>query len=114
MQPTLIAFRQCPNLWRKLLRLGLLALAALNPPAVLLAQNPARGIKFERIGLEQGLSQSSVWCILQDHKGFMLFGTQDGLNKYAGYGFTVYEHDAQSENSISDNNIASIKISNPS
>jgi len=66
MQPTLIAFRQCPNSWRKMLRLGLLALAALNPPAFLLAQNPARGIKFERIGLEQGLSQSRAICILQE------------------------------------------------
>jgi hypothetical protein len=61
MQPTLIAFRQWPNSWRKILRLGLFALAALNPPAFLLAQNPARGIKFERLGPEQGLSQSSVY-----------------------------------------------------
>jgi hypothetical protein len=55
-------------MWRKMLLLGLLALAALNPPAFLLAQNPARGIKFERLGLEQGLSQSTVYCILQDRK----------------------------------------------
>ncbi len=48
------------KMWRKLLRLGLIALAALNPPALLLAQNPARGIKFERLGLEQGLSQNTV------------------------------------------------------
>jgi hypothetical protein len=48
-------------MWRQILRLGLLALAALNPPAFLLAQNPARGIKFERLGPEQGLSQSSVY-----------------------------------------------------
>ncbi|MGH7451998.1 MAG: hypothetical protein ACRENG_11660 [bacterium] len=49
--------------------LGLLTLATLNSPALLLAQN--RPVKFERIGLEQGLSQSSVYCILQDHQGFM-------------------------------------------
>jgi ligand-binding sensor domain-containing protein len=69
------------------MRLGLLALAALNPPAVLLAPNPARGIKFERLGLEQGLSQSSINCIMQDHQGFLWFGTQVGLKKYDGYGF---------------------------
>jgi hypothetical protein len=70
-------------MWRKMLRLGLLALAALNPPAFLLAQNPARGIKFERIGLEQGLAQSSVSCILQypPQRDFMWFGTQEGMNK---------------------------------
>jgi hypothetical protein len=67
MQPTLIAFRQCPNSWRKMLWLSLLALAALNPPAFLLAPNPARGIKFERLGVEQGLSQNTVICIMQDH-----------------------------------------------
>jgi hypothetical protein len=44
--------------WHKMLLRGLLALAALNPPAFLLAQNSARGIKFERLGLEQGLSQN--------------------------------------------------------
>jgi hypothetical protein len=48
-------------MWHQMLLPGLLALAALNPPAVLLAQNPARGIKFERIGPEQGLSQSPVY-----------------------------------------------------
>jgi hypothetical protein len=78
MQPTLIAFRQCPNSWRKMLRLGLLTLAALNPPAFLLAPNPARGIKFERLGMEQRLSQNTVYCILQDpaQRDFMWFGTQ--------------------------------------
>ncbi|MCI0698761.1 hypothetical protein L0337_43020 [candidate division KSB1 bacterium] len=54
MQPTLIAFRQCQNSWRKML-LGLLTLATLNPPAFLLAQH--RPVKFERLGLEQGLSR---------------------------------------------------------
>jgi hypothetical protein len=54
-------YRHGGTCWRAMLRLGLLVLAALNPPAHLLAQNPARGIKFERIGLEQGLSQSSVF-----------------------------------------------------
>jgi len=65
MQPTLIAFRQCPNSWRKLPLLGLLTLATLSlPVTTLLAQN--RPVKFERLGLEQGLSQSTVYCILQD------------------------------------------------
>jgi ligand-binding sensor domain-containing protein/signal transduction histidine kinase len=50
-------------------------------------------IKFERISLEQGLSGSTVFCILQDRVGFMWFGTNDGLNKYDGYDFTVYRHD---------------------
>jgi serine phosphatase RsbU (regulator of sigma subunit)/ligand-binding sensor domain-containing protein len=65
-------------------------------------------IKFERISLEQGLSQSVVTCILQDSRGFMWFGTLDGLNKYDGYGFTVYKYDPLDSSSLSDNSISAI------
>ena len=40
---------------------------------------------FEQLFLEDGLSQSIVESILQDKKGFMYFGTEDGLNVYDGY-----------------------------
>jgi ligand-binding sensor domain-containing protein len=50
----------------------------------------ARELKFEKISLAQGLSQSTVQCILQDSKGFLWFGTADGLNQYDGNKFTVY------------------------
>ena len=63
-------------------RIGLML--SLSLPAFFFAQQN-RPVKFERISLEQGLSQSSVLCILQDRQGFMWFGTQDGLNKYDGY-----------------------------
>ena len=38
----------------------------------------ARNLRFERLSLEQGLSQSHVNCILQDRHGFLWLGTQDG------------------------------------
>ena len=47
---------------------------------------------FERIGRGDGLSETVVTCMLKDHRGFMWFGTQHGLNKYDGYEFTVYYH----------------------
>jgi ligand-binding sensor domain-containing protein len=50
----------------------------------------ARELKFEKISVAQGLSQSSVHCIFQDSKGFLWFGTGNGLNKYDGNNFTVY------------------------
>ncbi len=59
-----------------------------RPQPAIAAQQP---VKFERISLEHGLSQSSVYNILQDSRGFMWFGTEDGLNKYDGYNFTVYK-----------------------
>ncbi len=76
----------------------------------LAARLPAQphALEFERISLEQGLSQSVVTCIRQDRKGFMWFGTMDGLNKYDGYGFTVYKHDSQNDNSLSDNSITAL------
>jgi len=60
-------------------------------------------IRFDRISIAQGLSQSTVECIVQDSKGFMWFGTEDGLNKYDGYSFTVFRHDPQDPNSLSNN-----------
>lgn len=62
-------------------------------------------IKFDKISLEHGLSQSSVYSIIQDSKGFMWFGTLDGLNKYDGYKITPYRHKPDQPNSISDNAI---------
>ena len=64
--------------------------------------------RFDRLTIEDGLSQSSVYCILQDSRGFMWFGTQDGLNKYDGYDFTAYRHNPDDINSISHNDVYSL------
>jgi len=65
-------------------------------------------IKFESFSKKQGISQGSILAIIQDKKGFIWFGTQDGLNKYDGYVFSVYKHNPYDINSISDNFIWSI------
>ncbi len=52
---------------------------------------------------ENGLSQNTVHHIIQDEDGFMWFATEDGLNKYDGYNFTVYKNNLHDEYSISDN-----------
>lgn len=62
-------------------------------------------IKFDRIGTDKGLSQNSVTCILQDHRGAVWIGTQDGLNVYDGYQFNVFRHDPDDRFSISDHHI---------
>ena len=64
--------------------------------------------RFEHIGTETGLSQSNVICILHDSRGFMWFGTRDGLNKYDGYSFTIYKNIPTDPRSISNNFITSI------
>jgi ligand-binding sensor domain-containing protein len=60
-------------------------------------------IKFRRLSMDQGLSQANVNDITQDHQGFLWFGTQDGLNRYDGYKFSVYRHNPSDPNSLSDN-----------
>ena len=50
------------------------------------ANSQNAGIKFERIGLEHGLSHGQLHdAILQDRQGFLWFATTGGLNKYDGY-----------------------------
>ncbi len=46
-------------------------------------------IDFDRLSIEQGLSQSIIEQMVQDQKGFMWFATEDGLNRFDGYRFTV-------------------------
>ena len=66
--------------------------------------------RFTQISTEEGLSQSTINCMVQDALGFMWFGTQDGLNRYDGYRFTVFRNDPENPNSISGNNIETLYI----
>jgi ligand-binding sensor domain-containing protein/serine phosphatase RsbU (regulator of sigma subunit) len=63
---------------------------------------------FDRLSVEDGLSQNAVNCIFQDSKGFIWLGTQDGLDRYDGYEFKSYKHNPKNTNSISDNFIWTI------
>ncbi len=75
----------------------------------LLGSSPApvasQHLTFRRLTLEDGLSQSSIYCIVQDGQGFMWFGTEDGLNRYDGYDIKVYRHDPDNPHSLSSNTI---------
>lgn len=67
-----------------------------------------RSIRFDNYTIEEGLSQSSVNCMLQDNKGFMWLGTQEGLNKFDGYSFQVFKHDPEDQRSLSNSFIKTI------
>lgn len=65
-------------------------------------------IKFDRIGAEQGLPQSTVNAIVQDSVGFLWIGTPDGLYKYDGYSFAPIRHNPADTTTLSDNNILAL------
>ena len=62
------------------------------------AQTP--DIRFSRLSIDQGLSQSTVFCVLQDRIGFIWLGTHDGLNRYDGTQFVTYHHDPDDSSSL--------------
>jgi len=63
---------------------------------------------FKNLNIRDGLSQSTVNAILQDSKGFMWFGTKDGLNRYDGLSFRVFKFDANTKKSIGNNFITAL------
>lgn len=70
----------------------------------------SQSLKFQRIGIEQGLSQSSAMEIIQDNEGFLWIGTWDGLNRYDGYEFIHYKYDPNDSTSLSSNSIRSLFV----
>jgi streptogramin lyase len=71
-----------------------------------LAQAPA--LFFERLTTQNKLSHNKVNCILQDRRGFMWIGTNDGLNRFDGYNVTVFRNHPQNKASLSGNIITAM------
>lgn len=94
-----------PNWFRWLISLALLLCLSLPAQA---AEGPT--FRFEQISLEQGLSHGTVFSIVQDHTGFMWFGTPSGLNKYDGYSITIFRSDPQNPNSLSNDNAGNLYL----
>jgi hypothetical protein len=69
---------------------GLGMATALAAPAL---AAPVRPIRFDRLSLEQGLSQSSVMDILQDSRGYVWLATEEGLDRFDGLSLRAYKHD---------------------
>lgn len=68
-----------------------------NSPA--LAQNT--NLVFEKLSQKNGLSNNVVKSIFQDKRGFMWFGSINGLNRFDGKDFVVFNHKTNDNNSIS-------------
>lgn len=74
----------------------------------LITQASLENIRFERIGADAGLSQQTIMAIYQDSRGYMWFGTQEGLNKFDGIKFTSYQPKYDDPDAISSGWINSI------
>ncbi len=64
--------------------------------------------EFTHLTIENGLSQSTIFNIIQDKKGYLWFTTQDGLNRYDGYTFKIFRHSISDTQSISDNSLVQL------
>lgn len=58
----------------------------------------AQQYSFFQYQVEQGLSNNTVTCSLQDKNGFLWFGTKDGLNRFDGYQFKTFYPARKNEN----------------
>jgi ligand-binding sensor domain-containing protein/anti-sigma regulatory factor (Ser/Thr protein kinase) len=72
------------------------------------ASSQTQHLEFEHLSVERGLSHSAVNAILQDSKGFLWIGTRNGLNRYNGYSFTVYESDPRDSSTLLSDQILSL------
>jgi ligand-binding sensor domain-containing protein/signal transduction histidine kinase len=79
-------------------------------PFFLNAQAP--NLEFEAHDTRTGLSQNLVFAIVQDNKGFLWFGTDEGLNRFDGHEFKIFRHDPADSSSIADNSVHGLAVDN--
>jgi ligand-binding sensor domain-containing protein len=89
-------------------RIGLILVCTLSSGVSTQAQlsprlKQLRNITFDHVTSEQGLPSDVVTAIIEDSRGFMWFGTQNGLCRYDGYSMVIYKRNELDSTSISDN-----------
>jgi PAS domain S-box-containing protein len=65
-------------------------------------------VRFRNFGLASGLSQVTARAIVQDERGFVWIGTQDGLNRFDGHEFETWYRDRRSPQSLGDSHITAL------
>jgi signal transduction histidine kinase/ligand-binding sensor domain-containing protein/DNA-binding response OmpR family regulator len=65
----------------------------------------SKDIRFEHLTEEDGISQATILCILQDSRGFLWLGNENGLNRYDGYEFKVFQNDPEDSTTLSENRV---------
>jgi ligand-binding sensor domain-containing protein len=94
------------NLWyiihQLILTIFFIALVFVSLPSF------SQNISFSNLSVKKGLSQGNVWDVRQDKLGFIWIATEDGLNLFDGYNFTIFRNDMEDSSSISNNYIRCI------
>jgi signal transduction histidine kinase/ligand-binding sensor domain-containing protein/DNA-binding response OmpR family regulator len=99
----------CPGtMWpvRNMINCMLLMISCVFPLQTLRAQDIP--LHFSRLGIEQGLPQNTAHCILQDSKGFIWIGTDNGLCRYSDDEIKIFRYDNTTNNSISSNYVQAL------
>jgi ligand-binding sensor domain-containing protein/signal transduction histidine kinase len=76
----------------------------------LFSETTGQSYYFRQYQVENGLSNNAVICCLQDKKGFLWFGTKDGLDRFDGYSFKIFRNDPDKPTSIGSNFIHSLYL----
>jgi signal transduction histidine kinase/ligand-binding sensor domain-containing protein len=63
----------------------------------------SQSYNFRHYQVENGLSNNATICSLQDTKGFLWFGTKDGLDRFDGYSFKIFRNSPEDSGSIGNN-----------
>jgi signal transduction histidine kinase/ligand-binding sensor domain-containing protein/ActR/RegA family two-component response regulator len=88
---------------------SLALLASVAALAILSAKAEGQGLRFKHLRSDEGLAGPWVQSITQDSRGFMWFGTSQGLNRYDGYTMQVYRHEKSDPRSLPDNTVLALR-----
>lgn len=96
-------------------RLGTLLFVALLPALLTPLQAAASQLsplttRFSRLDVEHGLSQATVTALAQDNQGYIWIGTQNGLNRYDGFGVKVFQPVNNTSSGLKDNFVTSLAV----
>ncbi len=82
--------------------------AQANAPTLTTGLSAIATLNFRNLSTENGLPTNHIDTILQDKKGFIWLGTQEGLIRYDGYRFQTYKNNPADSKTISSDSIMSL------